>query len=388
MQTNRLTFIVPGLLDPVPYLDQLPVQELPELAIFSTLLSRGKHSIPESPDYDYNNYYTCLLKEFALHDLPGSDKSSSNPLSVASICYFYDSVNLPESENINSNPDFITQLKNKWIMRVDPCFMAPDRDQLVLAEIQNLDISMAEARQLVAEINDFFQDYAEETFWTLQAVTPERWYIVSDKPIHIQTVPPENVVGQSVKRFLFTADKLAGGDSRHWLHLFNEFQMILHQSPLNRQRTEQGKLPVNSLWFWGAGEAIDFSALSKGSRQTANVYADNVFAKGLARLKNYRNMKVPDRYQPVSANNDQQSMYIISDFFHAIQNKDIFSWVGLLTQFESHFLMPLVADIKSGRIAEVNFISPSGKRLLLTRRLLNRWWRKKIPFQHFLSNKI
>ncbi|MCP4471422.1 MAG: hypothetical protein GY815_12205 [Gammaproteobacteria bacterium] len=44
-----------------------------------------------------------------------------------------------------------------------------------------------------------------------------------------------------------------------WYRLLNEIQMFMHQHPLNAERIRQGRLPINSLWFWGAGErpAID-----------------------------------------------------------------------------------------------------------------------------------
>jgi len=40
-----------------------------------------------------------------------------------------------------------------------------------------------------------------------------------------------------------------------WYKLLNEMQMFLHQHEVNQQRARSGLLPVNSLWFWGGGEA-------------------------------------------------------------------------------------------------------------------------------------
>lgn len=39
-----------------------------------------------------------------------------------------------------------------------------------------------------------------------------------------------------------------------WYRLLNEIQMYMHQHPVNAERIRQGRLPINSLWFWGAGE--------------------------------------------------------------------------------------------------------------------------------------
>ena len=37
--------------------------------------------------------------------------------------------------------------------------------------------------------------------------------------------------------------------------LVGELQLLLHQAPMNRQREETGRRPVNSIWFWGGGRA-------------------------------------------------------------------------------------------------------------------------------------
>lgn len=250
-------------------------------------------------------------------------------------------------------------------MRVDPCFMTPDRDQLILAETK-LDISLDEAEALVAEINHFFKNYNEESFWVLHAVTAERWYIISDQPINIQTTAPEKVLMKSVKSFL-----LKGHDSQHWINLFNEFQMILHQSPVNKQRLEQGKSAINSVWFWGAGESLKFSK-NEQQNSTHCVYSDNIVAKGLCVENHYEYKYLPEKFQ--IDNSFQYATYIIDDFSQAIQKKDIFSWVGLLQQYEKNYLVPILEELKSGKIVEVQFISPTGKKILLTKKLLNRWW--------------
>ncbi|MFT4606912.1 MAG: hypothetical protein ACI9YO_002983 [Gammaproteobacteria bacterium] len=41
-----------------------------------------------------------------------------------------------------------------------------------------------------------------------------------------------------------------------WYKLMNEMQMFMHQHPINQNRLTTGLLPINSLWFWGAGEKL------------------------------------------------------------------------------------------------------------------------------------
>ena len=41
-----------------------------------------------------------------------------------------------------------------------------------------------------------------------------------------------------------------------WYKLLNEMQMFMHQHPVNQQRLQRGLVPINSLWFWGAGRRL------------------------------------------------------------------------------------------------------------------------------------
>ncbi len=380
-QTSKtIRFIIPGLLDPVPYLDQLPAQELPELPVLSKMLSRGELLIPEVIDNHQDNFYSCLLEEITKTKNPGS--SNEQP-SIAGLSYLLDSDHLTTSENS----------EKKWIMRADPSFMVADRDQLVLANTGSLGISLYEAKSLVDEINQFFDSYEEENFWTLKCVTSERWYIISDKPINIQSIPPENALGQSIKSFLFSHDVsnqtmtneqlLKQKVNKYWLNLFNEMQMILHQSPINKKRIAEKKLPVNSLWFWGAGKIIDdFSSL----RKDVTLYSDHPFVQNLNYTLYGKNFSVPEYLSGVSSSEimNHSSIITIESFIQAIRSKDIFSWVGLLEQFENNYLVPLIDNIKSGKISQVEIISPSGIKLLLTKKILKRWWKKNKNYRSFL----
>ena len=60
---------------------------------------------------------------------------------------------------------------------------------------------------------------------------------------------PLSVLGKRVSPFIEQSREVLP-----WYQLINEFQMFMHQHPVNEQRRQQGKLPINSLWAWGAGE--------------------------------------------------------------------------------------------------------------------------------------
>ena len=383
---TTLRLIVPGLIDPVPYLKELPAQDLPELPVFSSFLSRGKYISPETCDTSNNNLYTCIFDQF-----PWQTHFQQPP--IASLSYFFDIKsrdikNRDLKNEANDNEDLLPleALKDKWLMRLDPCFMVPDRDQLVLAQIGNFDISLQESEQLAEEINQFFNDFKEDNFWTIKVVSAERWYLVSDRPIDIETVPPEKVIGQSVKSYLLCANTK---ESRYWLNLFNEFQMILHQSPINKLRRENNKVPINSLWFWGQDRNSDLlnSFFYKGNvASDVLLYADNIVVQGPALVSGGECSSVPDNYSLISNAHERNVICILDDFSRVIQNKDIFSWVGLLEQFEINYLHDILKDLDAGKLFQLELVSPTGRRLIVTKKLLRRWWRKKKNFTSFYHN--
>ena len=371
MQKRTLTLIVPGLIDSVLALNalqEIPIQELPALTTFSLFLSRGQITIPQTNDLSDYNLYTCLLDALPL-DLPLNDASILLP--IANISMHYDSQQIETPKALN----------NKWIMRIDPCFMVADRDQLVLAKTGDMDLSLQEAKQLAEEIKQFYSQCNEEIFWTIKVLSAERWYLISDKPITIDSVPPEKVLGQSVKPYLFRAKNK---EQREWLNLFNEFQMILHQSPINKIRQKNNKLPINSLWFWGQSE---YTSLESKQNKSLRLYSHSAVAKGLAFIHGGESADLPEHYL-ASPNDSHHCIYVIDDFSRALQNKDIFQWVGLLEAFEQNYLVPILHDIKAGHISHLELISPTGRKLLITKKLLARWWKKKKIFINFFIKKI
>ncbi len=68
-------------------------------------------------------------------------------------------------------------------------------------------------------------------------------------------------------------------DNLPWYRLLNEMQMFLHQHRINAQRTTEGLLPINSLWFWGGGSAPDATDLA--ARWYGDDAALNRFAASL-----------------------------------------------------------------------------------------------------------
>lgn len=143
----------------------------------------------------------------------------------------------------NDLPAVSLMSRKQHIIKADPCYLHPDRDRLLLFA-DDLDITTDESTALIAEI----QPLLEEFGGTLEAVNSDSWLLtLTDMPALSFTALPE-VKGKGVDSNL-----PQGADQRPWLRLWNEIQMQLYDADINKQRVSAGKLPINSVWFWGAG---------------------------------------------------------------------------------------------------------------------------------------
>jgi len=131
-----------------------------------------------------------------------------------------------------------------WL-RADPAWVAADAVTLRLLSCGNMDLSPADSEQLARSLKPLFGDAG----FLLEATTPSRWYLRCPTGATLPTFSaPHAALGDHVARHL-----PEGEAGRRWQHLLNEAQVILHNHPLNAERTRRGAAPVNSLWLWGAG---------------------------------------------------------------------------------------------------------------------------------------
>ena len=267
-------------------------------------------------------------------------------------------------------------------MRADPCFLAPDRDQLVLLESDNIELSYAEALQLIDDINTFFQSFSEENFWRIELSkdesAPLAWFLTSSQPINLSSTPTSMLKGQAIKDFLPT-----GEDQASWLKLFNEIQMVLHQSEVNVQRRQQGKLPVNSVWFWGAGQYFNPAGLAL-AQKFSSVYSNDPVVKGLAEYAHLNNYDIPHSPDKLFMVKSTKNAVVVMDHLAAsVRNADVYGWIDLLKQFEKEWLEVLLKSMREGQLEQLIILTPAGMELKITRRSLKHWWKRIKSYTHF-----
>lgn len=245
---------------------------------------------------------------------------------------------------------------NGWWLRADPVHMVADRDQLYLSASNTLGVSRGEAEELVAELNRLYADDG----WQFTAATSGRCYLRLPQPLAMRTIPTAEAMGRRVGEVLPRGD-----DALLWQRAMTEMQMLLHASPVNTRRTQQGLLAVNGLWFWGGG-ALPAAGESGWDR----VVADDPLARGLARLHGIE-ADAPESTSLASA---------------AAQNRVLWQvTVESLEQAEQALFSPLLAMLQAGELAELTIALPGLGRWRVDRAALRRWWRRRKPLSSLLQ---
>lgn len=136
-----------------------------------------------------------------------------------------------------------------WL-RADPAFVRPDiNGARLLAVGDTLGLDAAGAESLVSALRPLFGDAG----LPIDAPQPNRWYLRLPPG---SPLPPLATPDEALGVDLFESMP-QGAEGRRWRALLSEAQVVLHNHPLNAERVARGSVPVNSVWFWGAGRLPD-----------------------------------------------------------------------------------------------------------------------------------
>ncbi|MTI63979.1 hypothetical protein [Methylophaga sp.] len=195
---------------------------LPDYAIFfANELNRGL--VPESVNRclkkarfhaDDSPYYRRLLSLFAEQKLKGTD------LPIARL----------RGGSQNS-------------LCADPCYLHPDRDQLLLF-YRDLDLSIDEAEAIASRVQPLLNEFDAR----LTVLEADKWLLECNELPLVDLAAKEGLHGRPVSGYM-----PSGEGAQDWIRLWNEIQMLLFDCPENQAREAAGKVPINSLWFWGKG---------------------------------------------------------------------------------------------------------------------------------------
>ncbi len=258
-----------------------------------------------------------------------------------------------------------------WL-RADPILLYPDKTQLFCFSGHGLNIQTEEAKQLVLELNYYYQ--AEG--WTFVMVTPERWYLQLPTLPQIQSYAIEKVAGKPIHDYL-----LQGADAKRWRVIDNEIQMILYQHSVNQRREQQGMAMINGIWFWGEGQV---QGQSSSHPINANFWGQG-WLQGLAQhLKQPIQVLPKDGYQWLeslessSSQSNADNILLLDNLYFALLQGDNTLWQQYCCNYQQQWLQPLQQALKQGKLQQLVLITGHGDWFELNAWHLWRWWRKAV----------
>lgn len=334
---SRLTLYLPGLFS----MQENGHAGAGRLRALETLLSRAEPADRGSPP----GYEEGL---FALFDLVRQENAD---LPVAAVTRMFD----------------MGVIDSDCWLRADPVHLSFDRDRLILADAQKLEITPEQAGRLVAEIMEVFSADG----WLLKAPHPARWYLKPTRAPQLITSPLSQVVARDIRGFL-----PRGPDEKPWQTIMNEIQILLHGSTVNVEREKEGKLPVNSLWFWGSGRLPRITPVS-----WTGVWSNEPVSLSLAKLSGTPAAGLPENYADWRRRVEAAGEHlVVLDAAHdATLYADASRWQKALEKIEADWMEPLLHDLKAGTLDRVTVITDDGKSFTLSSSQARRWWRWRRP---------
>jgi len=244
---------------------------------------------------------------------------------------------------------------------LDPAHVRIDREMAYLAAPDELELSEAEAHQLIASLNQHFADDLQVHYHN-----PNQWVVSLD--LQVSTRTPSEATLQDISRMM-----PVGEGATPWRSISNEIQMLLHHHPVNESRQQEGKLPVNSVWLWGGG------TLTTHASDIDMVYTNVDDVTLAAQGNRLTAANLPQRIEAAQIAN-RNTLLVFTDQLAAIWQKDVYSWLADLQSLEDRVLSPLMAMLENGSLDQL-VIHADGLRLSLKKQDLRKWWRRSASLQ-------
>jgi hypothetical protein len=249
-----------------------------------------------------------------------------------------------------------------WL-RADPVYLNLQRDHLVMQS--GVPLTAGESAQLCFSLN---QHFAADGLKFL-APHPHRWYLQLESDPGISTHPLAQVSGKDVHGYLPQGER-----ALHWHGVLNEIQMLLFDHPVNQLREQRGELPVNSVWLWGGGNAVENLVMPYSI-----VLGDSALAAAFAQGAGVTCRSYPPDIARYVTENKGEILLVWEGLHRALKLGDLHAWREYLLLFEQRCALPLLQALRAGHIDQLRLDAPQGdssRSFILTRSGLWKLWRR------------
>ena len=248
-----------------------------------------------------------------------------------------------------------------WL-RADPVHLQMQRTQLSLHP--DVPLNADEAAKLCASLNMYFAAEGLRFF----SPHPQRWYLQMESVPGIVTRTLAQVAGRNVQSYLPT-----GQHALRWHKVFNEVQMLFFEHAVNQAREARGDLPINSIWLWGGGHAVEQLA-----RPYMKVCGDSFLAGAFAQAAGIPYQISPGVIARCVDDNEGDVLIVWEGLRRPLQQGDLHAWRDSVQCLEQSYIAPLWKALSNGHIKQLSLnVLNAGvpQRFLLTRCAVWKPWR-------------
>jgi hypothetical protein len=269
------------------------------------------------------------------------------------------------------------QSDSSGIVCADPIHLQADRDTAKLLPAEMLNITDEEADGLLKDINEFLK--ADD--FTLFRIKDRGWFLLGMDASSLASFPPSFLANRNASAYM-----PEGEGSGQWRRLMTELQMLLHAHPINERREQLGKLPINSLWFWGGAAPYSEEGVLEDSAESASTPIGTVFADDEFSRAACAQFQVPCRslneFDPMHCEN---ALVVDTRIAKAIFARDESGMHRVIEQINQGWLEPISQRINSGEVQELLIVNEDGDRGALTKEMLLAQARSENPLAGILS---
>lgn len=197
---------------------------------------------------------------------------------------------------------------------------------------------------------------------------PQRWYLQMESVPDIVTRPLAQVAGRNVQSYLPT-----GQNALRWHKVFNEVQMLFFEHAVNQAREARGDLPINSIWLWGGGHAVEQLA-----RPYTKVCGDSFLAGAFAQAAGIPYQILPDDLTQCIDDNEGDVLIVWEGLRRPFQQGDLHAWRDSVQRLEQSYIASLWEALRNSRIKQLSLnVLNAGvaQRFVLTRSAVWKPWR-------------
>lgn len=253
---------------------------------------------------------------------------------------------------------------------VEPVHVRIAHDHLVLIDPSALDLSDADAAQLLATAKPLIEELGVK----VAAPTPRRWYLTGAALGKLAGASPLRASGRSIEIWL-PHDAQSGQRSRIWMKLQNEVQMSWFEHPVNEAREARGLPAVNSIWLHAQGVAQPVRS------PFVRVLSDAVATRGLALAAGVEAAGASASFQALGPLGAGQTLVELGPFAAPFIAQDWAAWQDALGSLERDWFAPALEALETGRLGALalTLAGDTGSvTLTATRGDLRKFWRRRV----------